>query len=253
MTVEEYNVQVFNDTRQKSLTKYQLQTQTLISNTVVHESPIDLPLEGRAVGNQLVTFVEQGTLEAAAQFTSGRTGVLNFADARVPGGNVLNGETTQEECLCRSSNLYESLLKPECEEGYYQFNRGCGPVFSDRLIYSPGVLVFKDDIKYNELQHPFYVDVVTCPAPFERVSRDIPLRRIKGIINAFRHYNVDNVVLGAWGCGAFGQDALMIGGCFCEELFGHNYFKNVVFAIRADVHSTNFDRFCLGYNSSLGF
>ena len=41
-----------------------------------------------------------------------KTAALNFADAYTPGGLVLFGVKTQEEDLCRSSNLYESLTLP---------------------------------------------------------------------------------------------------------------------------------------------
>ncbi|MBR2255757.1 MAG: DUF2263 domain-containing protein [Blautia sp.] len=34
---------------------------------------------------------------------------LNFANAYTPGGSVSEGVMAQEECLCRSSNLYAAL------------------------------------------------------------------------------------------------------------------------------------------------
>jgi uncharacterized protein (TIGR02452 family) len=55
------------------------------------------------------------TLQGAARLVESRkyqrTGVLNFASAKHPGGGFLGGAKAQEESLARSSGLYYSLLR----------------------------------------------------------------------------------------------------------------------------------------------
>ncbi len=140
--------------------------------------------------------------------------VLNFADGYTPGGMVAYSDVkTQEECLCRTSNLYESLILPACSEKYYEYNTNT-PEYntgrsSDRIIYSPDVLFFKDaDLEECPMISPKNIcDVITCPAPIViEATDDIVLRRMSGIIRSAADHGVQELILGAWGCGVFGND-----------------------------------------------
>ncbi|KAF5383628.1 hypothetical protein D9615_003807 [Tricholomella constricta] len=96
----------------------------------------------------------------------GKTTVLNLAsDARRAGGWVQSLSKTQEEALCYSSTLYATL-----EPKYYPWpNVGPG---SAAGIYSPGVVIFKDDLDHGcaELQPSDrrVVSVITVAAPRHR-------------------------------------------------------------------------------------
>jgi len=86
---------------------------------------------------------------------------LNFASAKNPGGGFLGGSQAQEECLARASALYGSINP---QQGYYNSNRNCGtPLYTDHLIYSPAVPVFRDDDD-RLLDQPWCTSIVTSPA-----------------------------------------------------------------------------------------
>lgn len=151
------------------------------------------------------------TVETILEST-GYVAALNFADGYTPGGMILDGAKTQEESLCRSSNLYHSLIKPECKELYYDYNKGnkefSSGKSSDRIIYTKNVLFFRDN-ELNWLDKSDYklCDIITCPAPFAgRATEEEIKRRMTNIIKVAEHNRVGTLILGCWGCGAFGND-----------------------------------------------
>lgn len=136
--------------------------------------------------------------------------VLNFADDKQPGGLVWFGAETQEECLCRCSNLYLFLEKAE---DYYNNREG--------IIYSKGVIFFKgEDYKLRE---PKKVDVISCAA----IGREDEIRKkMRMILESAELNGVEYLVLGKWGCGAFGRDWLEMKNWWEEEIgkfFGKEY------------------------------
>lgn len=67
---------------------------------------------------------------------------LNFAAATNPGGGFLTGARAQEEYLCRSSALFLAIK----DSPMYAYHRREGHKrYSDAMIYSPDVPVFRDD------------------------------------------------------------------------------------------------------------
>ena len=87
---------------------------------------------------------------------------LNFASAKNPGGGFLNGSQAQEESLARASALYACLQE---QMGYYEANRRASSLlYTDHLIVSPQVPVFRDDDD-QLLEQPWQVTIITCPAP----------------------------------------------------------------------------------------
>ena len=128
---------------------------------------------------------------------------LNFADPYQPGGLVKYGVRTQEECLCQSSTLYRALNTKDNIKNFYEYNFKKGHT-TDRIIYSPKVLFFKDD-KCNRIKNVKWCDIITCSAPFkeeELTSKEIQNRMKRIILSAFEN-NVNILILGKWGCGAF--------------------------------------------------
>lgn len=73
-------------------------------------------------GHHAEILVENDTTFSAAKkyLSIGKTAVLNFANPVTPGGGARNGAVAQEECLCRSSNLYYCLTSSPFLD-FYQY------------------------------------------------------------------------------------------------------------------------------------
>jgi len=190
--------------------------------------------------NQTKIEVEnETTLSAATRLlASGHNpAVLNFAAATHPGGGFLNGARAQEEYLARSSGLYACLRN----NPMYNFHRArYDPLYTDYVIYSPDVPVFRSD-DGDLLEEPYNVAVITSPAvnanhvPPERRPQIIPAMwsRILKVLSVGRLHGHDSMVLGAWGCGAFGNDPTEMANLFYRAL-NENFtgaYTRVVFAI----------------------
>ncbi|MEU9099852.1 TIGR02452 family protein [Streptomyces sp. NPDC048361] len=172
-----------------------------------------------------------------------RVAVLTFASARNPGGGFLNGAQAQEEALCRSSALYATLLRaPE----FYAHHREDRDVFyTDRVIHSPGVPVFRDD-RGRLLDEPYRAGFLTSPAPNAGVIRSRTphdSHRIGPALDARAERVLETavlcgyrrLVLGAWGCGVFRNDPARVAEAFRRHLTGDGrfagHFDEVVFAV----------------------
>ena len=190
-----------------------------------------------------------------------RTAVLNFANAYHPGGGVKNGAMAQEECLCRSSNLYSALTLPYLLRNYYKWNsRNTGDMGTDAVIWSPGVTVFKtDDPVPVEMgrENWFQVDVLTCAAPYFDINKKRPVtqeklwdvfyHRIRNILEVAIANDTDILVLGAFGCGAFNNPPVLVADVFRELLVDKGYFRffrKIAFAIKKNNSAnTNLEAF----------
>lgn len=195
-----------------------------------------------------VTISENTTFAEARKYANGgRIAVLNFANPVNPGGGVENGAMAQEECLCRSSNLYTCLRADHLFNDYYDYHaRMQGHFYSDRLIYTRGVTVFKDDKLVPEMlprNDWFKVDVITCAAPYLggskytnlTVLKSIFQNRITNIMEAALDNKVDTIILGALGCGAFKNPAYVVAEAFKSVIESKQYrkkFKHIIFAIK---------------------
>ena len=166
---------------------------------------------------------DKRTIQAASAYKGKRICVLNFASAVMPGGLVEAGATTQEESICRISTLYPCISVQEMQDKFYvpHFKKwgdeSNGSMYNEDLIYTPDVVVFKsDDLSPKLLSEEewFKVDVVTCAAPnlvgnyslgnlMAGLVINAHLIRFTRILYFAYMYNVDVVILGAFGCGAF--------------------------------------------------
>ena len=161
--------------------------------------------------------------------------VLNFASSTNPGGGVVNGSRAQEEGLCRVSTLYFTLNTDENWRRFYTPHRKAhNPLHNDDIIYTKNVTVFKSDTVSPELlpESEWYdVDVITCAAPNLREEpsnkhnpgdgdnavtlTDEELKALHGkrdarIFDVAVQNEVDVLILGAFGCGAFRNNPAVV-------------------------------------------
>lgn len=204
----------------------------------------------RVIGNSHtgISVTEEALLAAAQRMVQkyARVAVLNCANAVNPGGGAAYGARGQEEDLCRCSNLYSCLMKPELYESFYGYNNSLSPYYSDRVIYAPNVTVFKTEKMELIYQDEwFQVDILSCPAPnlngavmpdyskLEKLYRD----RIHNILAVAEAHGVQALVLGAFGCDAFLNPPELVAKAFYDEIVYGDYkntFREIVFAIKTD-------------------
>jgi uncharacterized protein (TIGR02452 family) len=117
-------------------------------------------------------------------------------------------------------------------------------MYSDWMIHSPSVPVFRDDDTGALLEEPYDCAFLTTPAPNagvvlqreparrDELNRVLASRasRVLAICAAEKHRHL---VLGAWGCGVFANDPAVVARVFGEELAGPyaGVFDEVVFAV----------------------
>ena len=181
-----------------------------------------------------------------------KIGILNFASAKNPGGGVAKGARTQEESICRASTLYPCLITEYLDENYYSYHRYEKKEYSNRIIYIPNVTVFKtDNDVFNQMLEEdkwYKIDIISCAAHNQKAYKldyeklkDLNYHKIKAIIECAVENNVDNLILGAFGCGAFSNDPKMVSKIFKNILIDeeyYQYFINVHFAIFVMPHET---------------
>ncbi|MFK3983560.1 TIGR02452 family protein [Micromonospora sp. NPDC050397] len=203
------------------------------------DAPLPDPTGGRPpVGAPLVTVTRESTL-AAARRLAPDVACLVFASAKNPGGGFLGGAKAQEEGIARASALYPCL---RAAGEFYDFHRSQADLrYSDRVIYSPAVPVFRDD-RGELLDRPYRATFLTSAAPNlgailanqPAYAADVPAvlrRRAVRVLRIAAAHGHHRLVLGAWGCGVFRNDPATVAGAFAEALAEVDRFDEVVFAI----------------------
>lgn len=226
------NIKVFKNTIWMCDSFYENETKEAMKNTEVIINGASL-LREKGNKEQKIRVTHKGSVPVIeGVVTPSRVAVLNFADALTPGGLVWEGESTQEEDLCRCSNLYPCISQDKVFNDYYGYNRSLeNDIYSDRLIYSKDVLFFKDE-DYWCIPIKTKCDVITCPAPVECSDKQVFINRIKCIIGAAYSKGVETLVLGGWGTGAFGNDSRLVATAFKEVLDEYKLFDIVYFPFK---------------------
>ncbi|KAH6880144.1 hypothetical protein B0T10DRAFT_149121 [Thelonectria olida] len=220
--------------------------------------PKDCPKRTRS-GRTRIKIVNDDSFNAAIELATskgaghGRVAVLNMANASVPGGGWLKGARAQEEALCYRSSLSLSLHRR-----YYPWQQRMG-------IYSPDVVIIRSDQDSgHQLLVPSVVPkdlpvvsvlsvaAIRCP-PTDRVriqtqnglvekhlyskpsDRELTKSKMRLCLRMAAHHNHGLLVLGALGCGAFGNPPKEVANCWLEVLhegeFQGGWWEEVWFAV----------------------
>ena len=174
---------------------------------------------------------------AVMKYGNPSSAVLNFSSYKNPGGMFINGSKAQEECLCHESFLYNVLKEFQLE--FYDWNsrHKNKALYLNRGLFSKGVWFFRVDSHVE-------CGVITCAAPNKSAAQkyqnvtdeentEVLRSRIKFVLDMAKDNDVDNLILGAYGCGVFGQNPTEVAEIFkeCLDTTHKNCFSKVIFAI----------------------
>lgn len=195
----------------------------------------------------------ESTIDAIHRIGDNSLGVLNFASAKHPGGGFVVGAMAQEECLAYCSDLYIR----QCEFGgkfYEKHNQQNNPLYTHTMFIDNAT--FFRDSNFHLIEKPTQCKVLTSAAVNAGVAlqrgknrpecNNIMKTRMKKILNVFIENNCANVVLGAFGCGVFGNSAEDVARIWKELLYTEGfiwYFDTICFSVLDTRSSNNFEIF----------
>lgn len=240
----EKRIDIFEDTinQIKNIEQLKQYTENSKKNTILYKEDYIFDLPNNPNLNGTIKVINSRTFKACNELEN--VVVLNFASATNPGGGVKTGSKAQEECLCRCSTLYPCLTQNHLFNDFYKYHRDRHNIFyTNRIIYTPNITIFKEDIeepKLMAMENWYQVDVITSSAPnlrlIEKFNENELLKllksRIERIIQIAIVNRKQNIILGAFGCGVFKNPPYLVARAFKEVLdIYRNYFDNIIFAI----------------------
>ena len=273
------NIEIFEDTEEQCLTHTVLKAAVTKADHlqyIVYETDVvttDEEPKFREPATVLVS--KKRSLEAAKSYPGMKVAVHNFASATNPGGGVIRGSNAQEESICRCSTLFFNLYKEEIRTGFYDRHRNMlksgemDAAYNDDCIYTPGIVVFKTDTVSPQIMPEkdwYRVDVITCAAPNLRYNPSNPmnpnsgnkavqlsdmelftlhLKRMRRILDIAKRENVEVIILGAFGCGAFYNSPEVVAEAIAQVVKEYTGdFKVIEFAVYCiPDHTENYDVF----------
>jgi len=196
-----------------------------IACPLVEEEPVDT----FRFNETEVCVANADTLTAA--LVIGDALALNFANAYTPGGGYIAGCLAQEEELCRLlPQLYPSL-----KSCHYPINPG-------EALVTQGLLAVRQVFSHEPCSSQGEVGIVTAAMPDRHEHKSMAAAewaetvslRIRAVLHAAKSSGLPNLVLGAFGCGAFGNPPADVAAIFRRHLESSEFrgcFKKIVFAI----------------------
>lgn len=207
-------------------------------------------------GETIIEITPEDSLDAARRLLEedcDHVLVLNMASDKNVGGGFLNGARAQEEEICRRTNLH-----PELKSQHHHYTL---PEFG--CIYSSNIIVFREgppkyillDTTCGGMHNNYKINVISASAyrhppqtadgKLDGKYREGMIRKIQTLLNVAIIHNQHNLVLSAWGCGAFGNPAKDVAIIFKEIISSkryNGYFNKIVFGVY-DYNSNNYKKF----------
>lgn len=170
--------------------------------------------------------------KASLTHNKGRVCVMDFASYTNPGGGFINGAMAQEEDICNMSGLYPCL---ESKQDVYTERKS---MLNDH--------VFNNDYFYVQTC-PFIIngkvylaDVMAIAAPnsnktsasHDEISKALH-ERMELAFLVPHVYGCKNIVLGAFGCGVFGNDVDEVASIWKElQTTYDGLYSNIAYAVK---------------------
>ena len=211
-----------------------------VINTIYYPEMLTVPKPIEKDVSIQIDVIQETTTDAIFDFKECKSmAVLNFASYKNPGGMFIEGSMAQEESLCHESFLYNVLSSKRLMELFYiphqkMLNKS---LYHSDLLYSPRV-------RFERKGQVKFVDVITCAAPNKKAAQKyqavpdaivhrIMYNRIDSLLYAAADQRVPVLVLGAFGCGVFGNDLEEVSLIFATLLNGkyRHSFEKVIFAV----------------------
>jgi uncharacterized protein (TIGR02452 family) len=152
-----------------------------------------------------------------------------MASYKKPGGGVLNGTKAQEEQICRRTNLYDTL------------NSIVYPLDLTQYIYSSNVSIIRA-ANFNFI-NPLLINVISVAAikiedinlTEEEYINLMELKIRQTLMPALIDGNNKNLVLSAFGCGAYGNDPEIVSKLYAKILPEYKHlYDSIYFVIYND-------------------
>ncbi|KAG2169366.1 hypothetical protein VTO58DRAFT_109056 [Aureobasidium pullulans] len=194
--------------------------------------------------------------------------ILNMASPLRPGGGFLDGATSSEEFLCMRTTLYASLW-----DDFYRLPELGG-------IVTPDVLVHRDSTPEAEdlpKRERFFVDIISaamirfpetnsarlaekeeadgscsCGVSYCDRDRELVTHKMRGVLRMAQARGAEKLILGAWGCGAYGNPVREVAKIWKRVILGTTRkaeswpgIKEIVFAITDRGQLKEFEK-CFG-------
>jgi len=196
----------------------------------------------QAQGENRVIVVDGDTLEVAYNEylklqdggpTNPRIGVLNMACYNSLGGGYKSGAGAQEENLCRRTNLVKHL-------GLLEYPLDIGTCsFSENVVYLRGSesegyprLDVDQRCTFAVLSSAAYrMPPLTPQGHLTAAHAAGTYLTISAILRTAKEFNLDTVVLSAFGCGAYGNPPADVARLFKFAIKNESFRGTIVFAI----------------------
>lgn len=231
--------------------KYPKEIADCVANTKHYKEPLNVEIiHSAAVPSPELWDRDSLTaaFEAKEKYNPNKIAILNFASFKFPGGKFKDGFMNQEEDLCHKSYLYNIL--ENFTNTYYRPH--LAPVNLNQHLYRNEAL-YTPNIRFTDEDKEDFFDVVTISAPnfktANRLFRVDPERnkrvlelRIQFLNKILTTEQVDCVILGAFGCGVFGQAPHMVAQIF-NDTFKNSTVNHIIYAVPKSLNETNYNVF----------